>query len=200
MFCFGKSHLQYFFFLSIIVFYGGISIFGAVSLWCLQKKYLNSVWGPPFHWYNVIYPAVKYWTLFCEHLVDCNGARLHEATLKLHTQAWIFSRLSIASVDGKLHLSEVGFSALVWFSLTTRTWFPGRTRTPRTYHQWLWCPWRRGHCLWSPLCPMRSQYEVAFALLQSFRHFPYNENLTRALNTTPIKCSLPSTNAIDRRE
>ena len=36
----------------------------------------------------------------------------------------IFSCLSIASVDGKQHLSEI--------------WFPGRTRTPRTLHQWLW--------------------------------------------------------------
>ena len=27
----------------------------------------------------------------------------------------------------------------------------------------------------------RLQHEVAFALLQSFRHFPYNENSTRAI-------------------
>ena len=31
------------------------------------------------------------------------------------------------------------------------------------------------------------------APLQLFQHFPYNENLTRALNTTSIKCCLPST-------
>ena len=30
-----------------------------------------------------------------------------------------------------------------------------------------------------------------------FHHFPYNENLMRALNTTSLKCCLPST---DRRE
>ena len=36
---------------------------------------------------------------------------LHEATLNLHTHAWIFYRLSIASVDGKQHFSEVVFSA-----------------------------------------------------------------------------------------
>ena len=35
---------------------------------------------------------------------------------------------------------------------------------------------------------------------KSFRHFPYNENMTRALNPTSLKCSLPSTDAIDRRE
>jgi hypothetical protein len=38
------------------------------------------------------------------------------------------------------------------------------------------------------------------ALLQSFHHFPYNENLTRALNTTSLKCCLPSTDTIDRWE
>ena len=31
-------------------------------------------------------------------------------------------------------------------------------------------------------------------------HFPYNENPTRALNSTPLKCFLPSTDAIDRYE
>ena len=31
-------------------------------------------------------------------------------------------------------------------------------------------------------------HEVAFVLLQSFRHFPYNENPTRAPNNTLIKC------------
>ena len=36
-------------------------------------------------------------------------------------------------------------------------------------------------------------------LLQSLRHFPYNENLTRAQNTISLKCCLPSNNAIDRR-
>ena len=36
---------------------------------------------------------------------------------------------------------------------------------------------------------------------KSFRNFPHNENpTTRALNTTSIKCCLPSTDDIDRRE
>ena len=34
---------------------------------------------------------------------------------------------------------------------------------------------------------------------KSFRHLPYNENPTRVLNTTSLKCWLPSTEAIDRR-
>ena len=40
----------------------------------------------------------------------------------------------------------------------------------------------------------------AVALLQSFRHFPCNEKSTRALHTTSLKCCLPATDAIDRRE
>ena len=42
--------------------------------------------------------------------MDSNEARLHEATLILHTHA-------IALVNGKQHLSAVVFSALVGFSL-----------------------------------------------------------------------------------
>jgi len=53
----------------------------------------------------------------CEHLMDYNLARLHEPTLNLSAHAWIFSRLSIASVAGKQHLSEVVCSARVDFSL-----------------------------------------------------------------------------------
>ena len=33
---------------------------------------------------------------------------------------------------------------------------------------------------------------------KSFQHFPYTENLTRALNTTSLKYCLPSTESIDR--
>ena len=32
------------------------------------------------------------------------------------------------------------------------------------------------------------------------RHFPYNENPTRALNTTSLKCCLPSTDGITSRK
>ena len=38
------------------------------------------------------------------------------------------------------------------------------------------------------------------SLLQSFRHFPYNATQTRVLKTTSLKCCLPPTDAIDRRE
>ena len=40
----------------------------------------------------------------------------------------------------------------------------------------------------------------AVAQLQSFYHFSYNENLTRALKTTSLNCCFPSTDAIDRQE
>ena len=56
-------------------------------------------------------------TISCENLMDFNKTRLHEVVLKLHTRAWIFSRLSIASVDGNQLLSEVVFSDLFVFSL-----------------------------------------------------------------------------------
>ena len=42
--------------------------------------------------------------------MDFNEGHLHEMTLNLHTQTWIFSCWPIASVDGKLHLNEVVFS------------------------------------------------------------------------------------------
>ena len=41
----------------------------------------------------------------------------HAASLNLHTYVLIFSRLSIASVEGKQHLSDILFSALVGFPL-----------------------------------------------------------------------------------
>ena len=60
----------------------------------------------------------KYLTLlFCEYLVDFKEVCLHEVTLNLHTHVGIFSRLSISSVDGKQHSSEIVFNALVRFSL-----------------------------------------------------------------------------------
>ena len=37
-------------------------------------------------------------------------------------------------------------------------------------------------------------------LLQLVCYFPYNENPTRALNTTSLKCCLPSTDTTDRWE
>ena len=49
--------------------------------------------------------------------MDFNEKRLHETTLNLYTDAWIFPSLSIASIDDKQHLNELVFSALVGFSL-----------------------------------------------------------------------------------
>ena len=55
--------------------------------------------------------------LFCKNLVDFNEAHLYKATLNLHTHMLIFFSPINMSVDGKQHLSEVRFSALVGFSL-----------------------------------------------------------------------------------
>ena len=71
----------------------------------------------------------------CGSLMDFNEARLHEATLNLHTHPWMFP-LSIAPVDDKQHLSEVLFSALVGFSLYTKV----QTMTKQYYRnvlRWL---------------------------------------------------------------
>ena len=71
-----------------------------------------------FNQFQIYYSIRKVSNLFFpESLVDFNAARLHETTLNLHTHTWFFSRQSVASVDGKQHLSEVVFSALIGFSL-----------------------------------------------------------------------------------
>ena len=94
--------------------------------------------------------------LFCKNLVVFNEARLHETILDLHMNTWIFFCLSIASVDGKQHLSDVVFSALIGNDL---------------HHQWLWCSWNRGHChcLWSPAC--LGCMDICICMYDLFCHF-----------------------------
>ena len=70
--------------------------------------------------------------------MDFNEVCLHESTLNLHMHAWIFSRLSLASVDNKQHLSEVVFSALVGFSLYT-TSTHHRVNHQREYYKDVLC-------------------------------------------------------------
>ena len=67
--------------------------------------------------------------------------------------------------------------------------------------------WRKTRLLWfTRLLTLLISRDIAkkksesSSLLQSFHHFPYNENPTRALNTDSLKCCLASTDAIDRRE
>ena len=62
---------------------------------------------------------------FCENLEDFNEAHLHEATVDIHMPTWIFSRLSIASVDDKQHLSEIVLSALVGYHSKENDWTTG---------------------------------------------------------------------------
>ena len=126
-----------------------------------------------------------------ENLVDFNEARMYETTMKLHTNPWILSRLSLASVDGKQHLSEAVFSALIGFSLQGKWRVPGRTHTPRTCC--LQKQWARLHENYNPW------WRVLRVRMQpGTRRFPYTENPTRALNITSRKCCLISTDAIDR--
>ena len=158
---------------------------------------------PSFQWWVSLMLFLmfeKYPTFFCENLMDFNEARLHEAILNLHTHTWILSCLSIASVDGKQHLSEVVLSALVGFSLEGKwrnDWNsaldsdsfdekPDSCGSSGSLLSW-----------YQEVLPKQSE---SSALLHSFRNFPYNGNLTWALNTTSLKCWLPSTEAVDRRK
>ena len=77
--------------------------------------YNNSVYS-----YMICLNSIQPYFFVCKNLLDISEAHLHEVTLNLHTHVWIFSCMSIVTVDGKQHhLSEVVFSALVGFSLYT---------------------------------------------------------------------------------
>jgi hypothetical protein len=67
-----------------------------------------------------------------------NEARFHEVTLNINKHAWIFSRLSIVSFDGKQHLSEVVFSALVGVSLLEKypTFGRGKRKQQANLEHW----------------------------------------------------------------
>ena len=58
-----------------------------------------------------------YPSFFYENLVDFE-LRLNEATLNLHTHAWIFFRLSKAWVDGKKHFSECSLRIFIVRKMT----------------------------------------------------------------------------------
>ena len=66
--------------------------------------------------------------------------------------------------------------------------------------------WQKTRLLWfTRLLPLLISGNIikksdSSALLQSFCHFPHNENLMRTLNTTSLKCCLPSTDAIDKQK
>ena len=97
-----------------------------------------------------------------------------------------FPRLSIALVDDQEHLSEVVFSALVGFSLfwkwQNRTCWTPETVTPTSSTPY---SWGRVLGIWA-----RPGNQIPVV----------KENPTRALKATLLKCCLPSTVAIDRRE
>ena len=103
---------------------------------------------------------------FCENLLNFNLSCLHEATLNFHTHEKNFSRLSKVSVDGKQHLSEVMFSAVVEFLLLEKypTFGRGTARSrngsnkqnqdSNSKHEYT------ENCLMGWLSPCREQNEV----------------------------------------
>ena len=111
-----------------------------------------------------------------------------------------FFHLLISSVDGKQHLSEVVFNALVEFSLQ------GKLRKDLvsasfSYTQKLITSDYGVHEVGVTICEVQNVSGVRYnPETKSLCHFPYNENPTIALNTTSLKCCLPSTDAVDRRE
>ena len=126
----------------------------------------------------------KYPTFLCETLVEFSEARLYEATLNLHTYVWFFSRLWTASLDGKRHLSEVVFSALVGFLLYSRVRTQGQTIAKEYYRD--------------VLLHLRDAVRGKTPELWStgnwrLHHFSNNENPTRALNSISLKCCFLST-------
>ena len=151
---------------------------------------------------TVYYHVRKVSDLFCENLVNFKDTCFHDATLNLHTHTWIFTSISTESVDGKHHLSEVVFTDLVGFSQSGK-WRNDWSSALDSEFFWpyllilgeqgAW--WTTGVWFFA-----KQKKDESSALLQSFHHFPHNENPTRALNTTSLKCCLPSTDAIDRRE
>ena len=104
------------------------------------------------------------------------------------------SRLSIASVDDKQHLSEVVFGALVGFSFKENDGFriipvhPGLVVRDYGVHEVGVAVCRVQHVLWV----------LGVQVRPGTRHFPYNENPTRALNTTSLKCYFPETDTIQK--
>ena len=101
-------------------------------LWTMKRYHWNS------NLITIYCPIIKESDFFfCE-----NEARLHEAIMNLYMHAWLFSCLSIASVDGKQHLSEVVFSVLVAFSLLEKypTFGRGRKKRNKTAYLERWKP------------------------------------------------------------
>ena len=103
-------------------------------------RYLASLWQPCSQLHVHEFLAKQKEAMLLQP--PYSPSRQWKATLNLHTHAWIFSCLSIVSVDGKQHLHEIVFSALLRFSLQGKWQFPG-------------CTHAGYNCLWSPAWPVR---------------------------------------------
>ena len=166
-------------------------------------------------WYQVL--LEKYPTFFLRKSEAC----LHEATLNLHTDAWIFSCLSVPSVDGKQHLIAVVFRLLSDFHCTPWVHTTGsNTITEKDYRDVFCClrdaVWCKRQELWSTgnwrlhhsHAPALSSHLIQIFFVKNQTpvvcQAPYSPDMTenpmRSLNTTSLKCCSPSTDAIDRWE
>ena len=105
-----------------------------------------------------------------------------------------FSRLSIASVDGKQHFSAVVFSAVVGDFILRKVTVSGSY--PYTQDSSAVIKVVVLFVETSMSCGTSDESWVR----PGNRNFLYNQNSTRALNTTSLKYCLPLTDAIDRRE
>ena len=93
------------------------------------------------------------------------------------------------------------FTKSAYFCLFSYFLFLTRQHGPRSKSNWL----KPDSCgspgsLFSWYQEIPKKKSESSALLQSFRHFPYNDNPTTVLNTTSLKCCLLSTDTIERRE
>ena len=103
-----------------------------------------------------------------------------------------FPRLSIASVDGKQHLSKVVFVHSSNFHLISGSY---------SYTQGMHDSTNSDPDFMNTIIAGDGSWVYGFEPeTKSFRQFTYNENPTRVVNTTALKCYLPSNDVIDRRE
>ena len=137
-----------------------------------------------------------------------------------------FPHLSTVSVDGKQHLSEVVFSALVGFSLYTTSTHHRVNQSPKSATgmssspTWYCAAQKTGVVVNRQLVPPSRQHTSTFHALDSdflvknqtlgwlgfqrswyaFFYFSSNENPTRARNATSLNWCFSSTEGIHRRK
>ena len=124
---------------------------------------------------HIYYSVRKVSTSFCVNLVDFNEAGLHETTFIRKREFFPVSQWRQLMASRILVRYCLVLSSDCHCKENDGTnWLQGRTHTPRTRHQWLWCSWSQGLCLWSPACPGWTGTPRKKSV-----HFPYNEKNTK---------------------